>query len=143
MFRKTPKETQMDLFYSPSNLLCKRALKKFDDPKAWQNKFHKEVTSRIGEGTFSVLFDNANGAPNASVCRLVAMMLLKEGFGCSDEQLFEKCEFDLLARRALGLDGFEEDIPCAATYYNFRAALVKYQEDSDVDLLGRWFEQVT
>lgn len=143
MFRKTQKETQMDLFYSPSNLLGKRALKKFDDPKAWQNKFYKEVTSRIDEGTFSVLFDSANGAPNASVCRLVAMMLLKEGFGCSDEQLFEKCEFDLLARRALGLDGFEEEIPCAATYYNFRAALVRYQEDNGVDLLGRCFEQVT
>ncbi len=143
MFRKTKKETQMDLFYSPSNLLGKRAFKKFDDPKAWQNIFYKEVTSRIDESLFSELFDSSNGAPNASVCRLVAMMLLKEGYGCSDEQLFEKCEFDLLARKALGLDGFEEDIPCAATYYNFRAALVKYQEDNDVDLLERCFEQVT
>ena len=26
-----------------------------------------------------------------------------EGFGCSDEDLFEKCEFDLLTRKALGL----------------------------------------
>lgn len=143
MFRKTQKEIQMDLFYSPSNLLGKRAFKKFEDPKAWQNIFHKEVTSRIDESLFSVLFDSSNGAPNASVCRLVAMMLLKEGYGCSDEQLFEKCEFDLLARKALGLDGFEEDIPCAATYYNFRAALVKYQEDNGVDLLEKCFEQVT
>lgn len=133
----------MDLFYSPTNLLGKRALKKFGDPKAWQNIFYKEVTSRIDEGVFSVLFHNANGAPNASVCRLVAMMLLKEGYGCSDEQLFEKCEFDLLARKALGLDGFEEDIPCAATYYNFRAAIVEYQSANGVDLLQKCFEQVT
>lgn len=143
MFRKTNKEKQMDLFYSPTNLLGKRALKKFDDPKAWQNIFYKEVTSRIDEDTFSVLFNNSNGAPNASVCRLVAMMLLKEGYGCSDEQLFEKCEFDLLARRALGLDGFEEDIPCAATYYNFRAALVKHSTEEGEDLLQKCFEQVT
>ena len=143
MFRKTQKETQMDLFYSPSNLLGRRASTKFYDPKAWQNIFYKEVTSRIDESLFSVLFDSANGAPNASVCRLVAMMLLKEGYGCSDEQLFEKCEFDLLARKALGLDGFEEDIPCAATYYNFRAALLDYQEKEGVDLLQKCFEQVT
>ena len=143
MFRKTEQEKQMDLFYSPVNLLGKRALKKFEDPKAWQNIFYKEVTSRIDESIFSVLFNNANGAPNASVCRLVAMMLLKEGFGCSDEQLFEKCEFDLLARKALGLDGFEEEIPCAATYYNFRAALVKYSAEHDEDLLQKCFEQVT
>lgn len=119
------------------------AYKMYMDPKAWQNKFYKEVTCRIDEGTFSVLFDNANGAPNASVCRMVAMMLLKEGYRCSDEQLFEKCEFDLVARKALGLVGFEEEIPCPATYYNFRAALVKYQEDNGVDLLGKYFEQMT
>jgi len=143
MFRKTRKEQQMDLFYSPSNLLGKRAFKKYDDPKAWQNIFYKEVTSRIDESIFLVLFDRSNGAPNASVCRLVAMMLLKEGYGCSDEQLFEKCEFDLLARKALGIDGFEEDVPCAATYYNFRAAIVKYQSEEGVDLLQQCFEQVT
>lgn len=71
------------------------------------------------------------------------MMLLKEGFGCSDEQFSEKCEYDLLARSALGLDGFEEDIPCAATYYNFRAAIVEYQAVEGVDLLQKCFEQVT
>lgn len=133
----------MDLFYSPTNLLGKRALKKFEDPKAWQNIFYKEVTSGIDEDTFSVLFNESNGAPNASVCILVAMMLLKEGYGCSDEQLFEKCEYDLLARKALGLDGFEEDIPCAATYYNFRAALVKHTAEKGEDLLQKCFEQVT
>ena len=133
----------MDLFYSPTNLLGKRALKKFEDPKAWQNIFYKEVTSIIDEDTFSVLFNESNGAPNASVCILVAMMLLKEGYGCSDEQLFEKCEYDLLARKALGLDGFEEDIPCAATYYNFRAALVRHTAEKGEDLLQKCFEQVT
>lgn len=133
----------MDLFYSPANLLGKRALKKFEDPKAWQNIFYKEVTSSIDEETFSVLFNESNGAPNASVCILVAMMLLKEGYGCSDEQLFEKCEYDLLARKALGLDGFEEDIPCAATYYNFRAAIVKHNAEKGEDLLQKCFEQVT
>lgn len=143
MFRKTNQETQLDLFYAPSSLLNDRALKKFNDPKAWQNIFYKEVTSRIDEGTFSPLFDKAKGAPNASVCRLVAMMLIKEGFGCSDEALFEKCEYDLLVRKALGIDGFEEDIPCAATYYNFRAALVAYEEANGVSLLEKCFEQVT
>ena len=34
MFRKTNKEKQMDLFYSPTNLLGKRALKKFVQRRA-------------------------------------------------------------------------------------------------------------
>ena len=44
-----------------------------------------------------------SGRPNASIRILVAMSVLKEGFGCSDEDLFEKCEFDLLTRKALGM----------------------------------------
>lgn len=51
--------------------------------------------------------------------------------------------FSPLARKALGLDGFEEDIPCAATYYNFRAALVMHTSEKGEDLLQKCFEQVT
>jgi hypothetical protein len=35
----------------------------------------------------------------------VAMLILKEGFGWSDEQLFEAIHFNLLVRRALGFLG--------------------------------------
>jgi hypothetical protein len=34
------------------------------------------------------------GAPNAPVDQLVGMMILKDGFGFSDEQLFEACFSD-------------------------------------------------
>lgn len=143
MFRKTRKERQLDLFYSPSNLLGDRALKKYNDPNAWHNIFYKEITSRIDEDVFSVLFDKGNGAPNASVCLLVAMTILKDGFGCSDEQLFERCEFDIQVRKALGLDGFEDEIPCAATYYNFNAAVLGYDMEHGTDLIGECFERIT
>ena len=43
------------------------------------------------------------GAPNASIRVLVAMNILTEGFGCGNENLFEKCDFNLLARKALVL----------------------------------------
>lgn len=57
------------------------------------------------------------GAPNASIRILVAMSMLKEGFGCSDEDPFEKCEFDLLARKALGMETLEDAAPSIDTYY--------------------------
>ena len=56
------------------------------------------------------------GAPNASIRILVAMSILKEGSGCSDEDLFEKCEFDLLARKALGLKMLDDKLPSRETH---------------------------
>ena len=62
------------------------------------------VTSEIDVSLFQPLFKEGRmGAPNASIRRLVAMSVLKEGFGCSDEELMEKCDYDSLTRKTLGL----------------------------------------
>src|SRR5574344_46908 len=111
MFRKTDTNEQLDIFSSPSTYMKGRAAKKYEDPHAWQNEFYQYVTSKIDEETFRPLFKEGNmGAPNASIRILVAMSILKEGFGCSDEDLFEKCEFDMLTRKAMGLFNLD-DVP--------------------------------
>ena len=74
------------------------------------------------------------GAPNASVRILVAMSILKEGFGCSDEDLFEKCEFDLLARKALGLEPLDDKLPSSDIYYLFGRRLADYEQKIGVNL---------
>ena len=83
------------------------------------------------------------GAPNASVRILVAMSILKEGFGCSDEDLFEKCEFDLLARKALGLELLDDKLPSLETYYLFGRRLADYEQRTGANLMERCFEHVT
>ena len=65
MFRETDTNTQMSLFDNPADLMGKRAVKKYEDPKAWFNQFYELVTSQVDESVFKPLF--------------------KEGFGCSDE----------------------------------------------------------
>lgn len=144
MFRKTESTPQLDLFTAPSNILPRRAQKKYTDEKAWHNQFFKLVTSRIDEESFRPLFEATTmGAPNASVRILVAMSILKEGFGCSDEDLFEKCEFDLLARRALGLEMLDDKLPSLDTYYLFGRRLTEYEQRTGINLMERCFEQVT
>ena len=144
MFRKTESTPQLDLFTAPSNILPRRAQKKYTDEKAWHNQFFKLVTSRIDEESFRPLFEaTPMGAPNASVRILVAMSILKEGFGCSDEDLFEKCEFDLLARRALGLEMLDDKLPSLDTYYLFGRRLTEYEQRTGINLMERCFEQVT
>lgn len=99
-----------------------RASKKYTAHNAWHNQYFLMYTSKIDEDCFRVLFleGKKNGRPTASIRVLVSMSWLKEGFGCSDEELFEKCEFDLLTRKSLGLELISYVTPSLDTYYLFR-----------------------
>lgn len=116
MFKKSPKTKQFDMSSSPSGLLCEREGRLYDDPSAWHNTFYRDVTSNIDEEIFKPLYTTENdgnrvGRPNVSIRILVAMIILKEGIGCSDEQLYEHCRFKLLYRRALGMVTLDEQCP--------------------------------
>lgn len=144
MFKKTDTAPELSLFESPSHLLSKRGSKKYEDPHGWHNLFFNFVTCKIDESVFSPLFKSGNmGAPNASVRVLVGMSILKEGFGCSDEDLFDKCEFDLLTRKALGLSMLDDALPSLDTYYLFRRRICEYEETQGVNLMEKSFCQVT
>ena len=96
--------------------------------ESWHNLFRQHVVMQVDESIFSVLYVKDKGAPNASIRILIGMMILKEGQGWSDEQLFENCEFNLLVRGALGLMTLEDSAPVASTYYLFRRNLVEYNK---------------
>ncbi|MDN5307385.1 MAG: hypothetical protein PWP16_748 [Eubacteriaceae bacterium] len=129
MFKKTPENPQFDLFSTPSTQMRKREAKKYDDPHGWHNLFYANVTSKIDETIFSPLFKEGNmGAPNASIRVIIAMSVIKEGFGCSDEELFEKCQFDLLVRKALGLFSLSDPVPSIDTYYLLRRRICEYEK---------------
>ena len=100
MFRASPDGSQIDLFSNIEQFLRERDQEKLNDPNAWHNVFLDQVTKRIPEARFAGLFDEETGRPNAPIRLLVAMLILKEGFGWSDEQLFEAIHFNLLVRRA-------------------------------------------
>lgn len=145
MFKKTNSTAQLDMFTAPSMQLGSRSSKKYSDPNAWHNRFYNLVTARIDEEIFKPLFPEGkkSGRPNASIRILVGMSVLKEGFGCSDEDLFEKCEFDLLTRKALGLELLTDVTPSIDTYYLFRRRICEYERKSGVELMQKCFEQVT
>ena len=145
MFKKTAPNPQLDMFSSPSMQLGARASRKYTDPSAWHNQYFRMYTSRIDEERFKVLFPEGkkSGRPTASVRILVSMSWLKEGFGCSDEELFEKCEFDLLTRKALGLELISDVPPSLDTYYLFRRRVCEYYEKTGTDLMQECFEAVT
>ena len=111
MFRNTAKTAQFNIFTSPVTLFSGNALKFYEDKTTWDNIFREQITMRINERSFSPLYctNTNNVTPNAPVCVLIAMMILKEAEGLSDRKLFENCCFNMLTRSAIGLfitDGF-------------------------------------
>ncbi|MDZ7719339.1 MAG: transposase [Balneolaceae bacterium] len=143
MFRKSPKHPQIDLLSSAGQHLDERRQRQLRDPHRWHNSFYEHVFSQIDESIFHVLFDDQMGAPNAPVRQLVGMMILKDGFGFSDEQLFEACRFHLLFRQALGLVNLNDPPPTESTYYLFRKRIYEYDREHGTDLLGRVFGAMT
>ena len=90
-----------------------------------------------------MVFDPDIGRPNAPIRHLVSMMILKEGFGWSDAQLFEQCRFNILVMRALGLVNLTDEVPVESTYYLFKQALYAYQLKTGRDLVGETFLSLT
>jgi hypothetical protein len=143
MFRASPNGGRFDLFSNIEQFPGRREQEKLKDPNAWHNVFVDQVTNRVPEERFAVLFDEETGRPNASIRLLVAMLILKEGFGWSDERLFEAIRFNLLVRRALGLVNLTDEVPVESTYYLFKQRLYRYQVATGSNLLNEVFQELT
>jgi hypothetical protein len=137
MFKKTP-PPQTDMFLDLTAHLSDRKTTILDDPASWHNVFFREVTRRVDEAVFGPLFKEG-GRPNAPLRVLLAMMVLKEGNGWSDEQLFDSCRFNIRCMRALGLYRIDDDVPVESTYYEFRRRLALHNAEHGGDLVGEAF----
>ena len=143
MFKKSDKHKQLDAFSSPIEYLKDSSMNYYLKNDSWHNQFREQVVMRVDESLFSVLYSNGKGAPNVSIRVLIGMMILKEGQGWSDEQLFESSNYNLLVRSALGLMTLEDAVPVASTYYLFRRNLVEYAKEHEEDLFKKCQAQIT
>lgn len=143
MFKSSSTSSPLNMFTNISEHLQGARQKKYNNKQYWHNLFWQYITSSIDERKYKVLFSEKMGSPNAPIRILLSIMILKEGFGWSDEQLFDHCQFNLLVMKALGINNIDDELPCPATYYNFKNALYCYQVEQGEDLLGETFKQLT
>ncbi|MDA3911971.1 MAG: transposase [Bacteroidales bacterium] len=143
MFKKSSESGQLNIFTSPKSLFSGNSLKMYEDGQAWHNQFCKQVTMRIDENIFRPLYCQDNGTPNAPIRLLVAMMILKEAEGLSDQKIFENCRFNLLVRSALGLHNADDPLPTESTYYLFRKRIQEYAKEENENLFETAFAQIT
>ena len=143
MFKKSNRDSQINLFGGIPALLEGKSKKQFDDSSAWHNQFRSQVISRIDETHYKVLFSERMGAPNASVSLLIGMMILKEAMNWNDLQLFEESRFNILVRSALGLFNLTDEIPAESTYYLLRKRIHEHYREKGEDLFDITFKQIT
>ncbi len=143
MFKKTSTTIQHNLFTSSQNLLSGKSLKIYDNKQQWHNVFRNQVTMRIDEDIFRPLYSNGTGSPNAPIRTMIAMMVLKEAEGLSDQKLFEDCRFNMLTRSAIGLLKMDDTVPAQSTYYLFRKLIDQYAKENKENLLDLVFSKLS
>jgi len=143
MFKQSSKNTAPEMFSNITQHLPCNKLKTFNDPNAWHNVFQSNITEQIDEKNFSILYPSHTGRSNAPIRIMAAMLILKEGYGWSDAQLFENSNFNILVMNALGLTNMSDTIPVPSTYYLFKQHLYNYQVKEGVDLIGEMFKTLT
>jgi len=140
MFRKNEEHQQQKIF-TAVDLLPYAAKKRLEN--SWANSFYNDFFCNLDEEVFSVLYSDKKSRPNTPVNILMGFETLKSGFGWSDEELYNHFLFDLQVRYALGLHDFDEEYFDLRTIYYFRAALVKYEQVHDINLIQEATEKIT
>jgi hypothetical protein len=121
-------------FTDPTNNMPKY-LKDILD-KSWANAFQKYTFPNINEDRFSVLYsDNFATRPNTPVNVIVGLLILKEIFHLTDEELIGSLYFDVRFQFALRTASYEKQPVSINTLTNFRNRLVEYEKKTGIDLI--------
>ena len=140
MFRRNTDHLQSS-FFDTTEALPEKVRQRLAE--SWADSFYRNVFCRIDEERFAVLYSDEASRPNTPVNRLLGLEMLKAGFGWTDEEMYERFQFDLLVRYALGLRTFSDGHFELRTVYNFRQRLSEHMQTTGENLLEGLFEQIT
>jgi len=140
MFRRNVSHQQPSLFGFAGQL---PPAKRQRLQSSWEHEFYQRVFCQIREEDFAVLYAETSSRPNAPVNTLVASIILMYRHHWTTEQLFDRIDFDLLTRLALGLDTLDVTPFCPATFFNFQNRLSGHYARTGVNLLEKVFDGLT
>ena len=103
--------------------------------KSWAKTFAEKVFPAIDENIFSPLYSDKASRPNTPVNVIIGALILKEALGDTDDELVEALMFDIRYQYALHTTSFEEQPLSDRTLSRFRARVLAYETEHDVDLI--------
>ena len=107
---------KLPTFFSLKNFLTHNLWEELSN--SWAGTFYTEVFCKIEEKIFAPLYSEKYSRPNAPINVLVALEILKSGFGWSDEELYEQAKYNLQVRLAAGLHNLQEEVFTLRMIYN-------------------------
>lgn len=135
---------QHSLISSYRVVLSARGIELLEDPNGWHNVFYQTVTLNINEENFKPLYkDGKMGAPTKNIYRVVAMIIIKDGLGCSDEELEYRVNTDFAIRLALGIVNGEDVAPSIEAYYLLKRRILKYKAETGINLMETCYKDAT
>jgi hypothetical protein len=140
MFKENHSHLQKPLFSTVTTLPAKQRQRL---ETSWAGTFYKELFCRIEEKTFEVLYSDKISRPNVPVNVLMGLEILKDGYGWTDEEMYDNFCYNVQVRYALGLHRLNEGHFELRTTYNFRKRLVQHMQKTGENLVEACFEQVT
>ena len=101
----------------------------------WPGCFRKNITEKIDEVPYAVLYSDLPSRPNAPIRVQIGMMLLEVLFGMTETEIRNGTIFDMQIQYALGIESTENIDISERTLQRFRTACLTYESKTGVDLL--------
>ncbi|MDR3598357.1 transposase [Clostridium sp.] len=103
--------------------------------KSWAKAFNEYIFSKINEERFSVLYSDKASRPNSPINVIIGLLIIKEIFQQTDEELIGSIHFDIRYQYALNTTNYETQPVSINTLTNFRNKLVEYENSTGEDLI--------
>lgn len=140
MFVKNDSHLQQPLFSTINSLPTKQQRRLKD---SWAGTFYNEMFCRIPEENLEILYSSEPSRPNIPVNVLMGLEILKDGFGWTDEEMYNNFCYNVQVRYALGYRNLEEGHFELRTVYNFRGRHTRHMQETGENLFEVCFEQIT
>lgn len=109
--------------------------------RSWAEHFGQHIFPLINEERFAVLYSsNPASRPNTPVNVKIGLLMLKELFTLTDDNLLETLIFDVRFQYALHTTSFAEQPVSDRTLSRFRERLYEYEQETGIDLLKEEME---
>lgn len=102
----------------------------------WAQSFRDYVFPLINEERFSVIYSSDHASrPNTPINIIIALLIIKEIFQQTDEELIGSLHFDIRYQYALYTTAYEKQPVSINTLTNFRNRVIEYEKSSGIDLI--------
>lgn len=136
MLQRNNHHKQIDIFGLEMNVTKRKKL----DTSIWKT-IREHVFEKVSERSFSVLYSNRMGRPNAPINVLITLLTIKELFDWSFRELESQMEWHIGVQYACGINIGESSITLR-TVTNFIQYLREYKENTDTDLFDQEFRRL-